>query len=244
MLLAIDAGNTRIKWAVFENNTHIDGGVIHKDEFQYSLTTILQKYPLLQHAIFSSVSDMDDRELKSLENSLQVIVVNRQAPFPFKNLYNTPESLGLDRMILAAAAVLKYPKTNRLVIDAGTCITYDFIDDCDQYYGGAISPGLQMRYKAMHQFTAKLPLLELTAAVAVVGRDTAGSMHSGVIHGVVGEMEYMIQNMIADKENFTIILTGGDAEFLAKRLKSTIFAHSNFLLEGLNHYFYFLQSHA
>jgi type III pantothenate kinase len=244
MLLAIDAGNTRTKWAVFETNVLVEGGVIQKDEFQYSLTTILQKYPLLQHAIFSSVSDVDARELKYLENSLKVVVVDRKAPFPFKNLYQTPETLGLDRMILAAAAVLKYPSVHRLVIDAGTCITYDYVDDQNQYHGGAISPGLQMRYNAMHQFTAKLPQLELVEQVPLVGHDTAHSMHSGVIHGVLGEMEYMIQNIMADKENFTIILTGGDAEFLAKRLKSIIFAHSNFLLEGLNHYFYFLQSHA
>ncbi|MFN4199510.1 MAG: type III pantothenate kinase [Flavobacterium sp.] len=244
MLLAIDAGNTRTKWAVFETNVLVEGGGIHKDEFQYSLTTILQKYPLLQHAIFPSVSHLDAGELKFLENSLQVVVVDRKAPFPFKNLYQTPETLGIDRMILASAAVLKYPSVHRLVIDAGTCITYDYVDNQDQYYGGAISPGLQMRYNAMHQFTAKLPQLELAEQVPLVGQDTAHAMHSGVVHGVVGEIEYMIQNILADKENFTIILTGGDAEFLAKRLKSIIFAHSNFLLEGLNHYFYFLQSHA
>lgn len=244
MLLAIDAGNTRTKWAVFENDTLVDVGIIKNDEVQNSLTTILQKYPLLQQAIFASVSCVDARELKFLENSLQVVVVDRKDPFPFKNLYQSPETLGLDRMILAATAVLRYPSSHRLVIDAGTCITYDYVDDQDQYHGGAISPGLQMRYNAMHQFTAKLPQLELTEQVSLVGHDTAHSMHSGVIHGVVGEMEYMIQNIIADKENFTIILTGGDAEFLAKRLKSIIFAHSNFLLEGLNHYFYFLQSHA
>lgn len=244
MLLAIDAGNTRTKWAVFENNILIDVGVIQNDEFQYSITTILQKYPSLQHAIFSTVSHVDAGELKFLENSLQVVVVDRKAPFPFKNLYQTPETLGLDRMILAATAVLRYPSTHRLVIDAGTCITYDYVDDQDQYHGGAISPGLQMRYNAMHHFTAELPQLELAEQVPLVGQDTAHSMHSGVIHGVAGEIEYMIQNIIADKENFTIILTGGDAEFLAKRLKSIIFAHSNFLLEGLSHYFYFLQSHA
>jgi type III pantothenate kinase len=244
MLLAIDAGNTRTKWAVFEKNTLIDVGVIQKDEFPYSITTILQKYPSLQNAIFSSVSHVGAQELKFLESNLQVVLVDRNAPFPFKNLYQSPETLGIDRMILAAAAVLRYPSVHRLVIDAGTCITYDYVDDQNQYHGGAISPGLQMRYNAMHHFTAKLPQLELTEQVTLVGYDTVHSMHSGVIHGVLAEIEYMIQNIIADKENFTIILTGGDADFLAKRLKSTIFAHSNFLLEGLNHYFYFLQPHA
>lgn len=244
MLLTIDVGNTRIKWGVFDNNVLIDSGILVYVELKKSLDIILLRHPTLNSVILVSVSDVYERELKLHLDNMPLVVVDRNAPFPFKNLYKSPETLGLDRMILSSAAVLRYPATHRLVIDAGSCITYDYVDNMNQYHGGAISPGLHMRYKAMHKFTAKLPQLKLIENVPRVGYDTSSSMHSGVVHGVVGEIEHMISNIRPDRENFTIILTGGDAEFLAKRLKSTIFAQSNFLLEGLNYYFYFLQSHA
>jgi len=244
MLLAIDAGNTRIKWAVFEGDNLIVSDSCLKEKFNFSLQKIIKKYPEIQDAILSSVSNFTESDLGFIKSSIKVTVVDRKSPLPFINLYESPETLGLDRIVLSAAAVLKYPNTNRLVIDAGTCITYDFVDEKNRYQGGAISPGIQMRYKAMHEFTANLPALEISDFNGCIGKNTKDSMHSGVINGVVGEINHMINSIGVDSENFTIILTGGDAVFLAKRLKSTIFAHSNFLLEGLNQYFYFLRKHA
>jgi type III pantothenate kinase len=140
-------------------------------------------------------------------------------------------------MVLAAGAMLQFPNQNRLVIDAGTCVTYDFIDETDTYHGGAIAPGLRLRYESLHNFTAKLPLLTLENPDFLIGKSTAESIHSGVVNGFVYEIDGFIDEYKALYSNFIIILTGGDTDFLAKRLKNTIFANSNFLLESLNQTF-------
>ena len=137
-------------------------------------------------------------------------------------------------MVLSAGAVLQFPNKNRIIIDAGTCVTYDFVDENNIYYGGAISPGIRLRYEAMHNYTAKLPLLNKEEPENIIGSSTEQSMHSGVINGLAFEIDGYISTLTFQKENFIIILTGGDAIFLAKRLKNTIFANSNFLLESLN----------
>jgi len=137
-------------------------------------------------------------------------------------------------MVLAAGATLTHPNQNRLIIDAGTCITYDFVNSEDQYLGGAISPGIKIRYKSLNNYTSKLPLLSLSEEFDIIGNSTKSAIHSGVINGVLFEIEGFISQYSLKNQDLTIILTGGDAEFLAKRLKSTIFANSNFLLESLN----------
>ncbi|MGB2316775.1 MAG: type III pantothenate kinase, partial [Flavobacteriaceae bacterium] len=135
---------------------------------------------------------------------------------------------------LAAAATQQYPNTNTLIIDAGTCITYDFVDANSQYLGGAISPGLQMRYNALHNQTAQLPLLQPSDTNSYIGSTTDTSIHSGVVHGIVQEIQGVISTYSSDYLDLTVILTGGDANFLLKQFKISIFANSNFLLEGLN----------
>jgi type III pantothenate kinase len=121
------------------------------------------------------------------------------------------------------------------VIDAGTCITYDMVNDFDEYLGGAISPGVQMRYNAMHDQTAKLPLLEKKELLDYIGNTTENCIHSGVVYGVCLEIDGVIDLYKGRFKNLTIILTGGDTLFLSKRLKNTIFADSKFLLKGLNY---------
>jgi type III pantothenate kinase len=153
---------------------------------------------------------------------------------PFLNLYATPSTLGIDRIALVAASVNGFPDKNVLIIDAGTCITFDFITNKNQYLGGAISPGIRMRYKALQNQTANLPLLETNMPENIIGDSTASSIHSGVINGVLNEIDGNIEAYKSNYEDFTTILTGGDANFLSKQLKSSIFANSNFLLEGLN----------
>ena len=163
--------------------------------------------------------------------------LSHEDSFPFQNCYATPKTLGIDRMVLAAGATLQFPSQNRLVIDAGTCVTYDFIDEENNYLGGAIAPGLRLRYEALHNFTAKLPLLSLESPNNFIGTSTSESIHSGVVNGFVYEIDGFINEYKARYSNFIIILTGGDTDFLAKRLKNTIFANSNFLLESLNQTF-------
>ena len=237
MILAIDVGNTRIKAAVFEGATFLEGFVFLKTELEKNIQNILKKYEKVSHLVVSSVSDLEKQSFSAFENLVKVHFVSHNDAFPFVNRYATPNTLGIDRMVNAAGATLQFPNQNRLVIDAGTCITYDFIDESNNYLGGAISPGLQLRYAALHNFTAKLPLLELQSPEHFVGKSTSESIHSGVVNGLVYEIDGFIDEYKTLYPKFIIILTGGDAVFLAKRLKNTIFANSNFLLESLNQLF-------
>ena len=237
MILAIDVGNTRIKAAVFEGATFLEGFVFLKTELEKNIQNILKKYEKVSHLVVSSVSDVEKQSFSTFEKLVKVHFVSHNDTFPFVNRYATPKTLGIDRMVNAAGATLQFPNQNRLVIDAGTCITYDFIDESNNYLGGAISPGLRLRYAALHNFTAKLPLLELESPEHFVGKSTPESIHSGVVNGLVYEIDGFIDEYKTLYPKFIIILTGGDAVFLAKRLKNTIFANSNFLLESLNQLF-------
>ena len=237
MILAIDVGNTRIKAAVFEGATVLEYFVFSKNELEKKIKNILKKHKELTHLVVSSVSDLEKQAFSAFENLVKVHFVSHDDSFPFVNGYKTPQTLGIDRMVNAAGATLQFPNQNRLVIDAGTCVTYDFIDESNNYLGGAISPGLRLRYAALHNFTAKLPLLELQSPEHFVGKSTSESIHSGVVNGLVYEIDGFIDEYKTLYPKFIIILTGGDAVFLAKRLKNTIFANSNFLLESLNQLF-------
>lgn len=237
MVLAVDVGNTRIKAAVFESNTVLDNFVFDKKDLVGKLKKILEKFKDCSHLVVASVGKVEKKSFLVFEKNLKIHFVTHEDVFPFVNKYQTPKTLGIDRMVLATGAILQYPKKNRLVIDAGTCITYDFINENDQYLGGAISPGLRLRYEALHDFTTKLPLLRLEKPESYIGNTTAEAMHSGVVNGVVYEIDGFIDEYLSNFENFIIILTGGDGDFLAKRLKNTIFANSNFLLESLNQTF-------
>jgi len=237
MLLAIDVGNTRIKGAVYERNTLINQFVFSSVEVKNTIENILENNPKITDLIVSSVGNENSIALNSLSERISIHFISHLDVFPFQNKYATPTTLGIDRMVLASGATLLFPKKNKLVIDAGTCVTYDFIDDENRYWGGAISPGLRLRYESLHQFTAKLPLLTLEEPLNFIGNSTNQSIHSGVVNGLIHEIDGFIEQYKNKNENFTIILTGGDAEFLAKRLKNTIFANSNFLLESLNQFF-------
>ncbi len=245
MLLVIDVGNTRIKAAVFEGNTLLETVVFNALELQNNIKTILDSYPKVADMIVASVGNRDKDDFLALNTKINVHFVTHETLFPFQNLYETPHTLGIDRMVLAAGAVLQFPKQNRLVIDAGTCITYDFIDDADCYLGGAIAPGIRLRYESLHHYTANLPLLTLENVLSneqqnLIGSSTQKSIHSGVINGVVFEIEGFINEYRKKYPQFIIILTGGDSDFLAKRFKNTIFANSNFLLESLNQIYLYI----
>ncbi len=241
MLLAIDIGNTRIKAAVFEANTLLEVVVFPIEELLQKITFILQQYPKIKNTVIASVGNTITTDLSLLEKKTNLHVLSHQSKFPFQNLYTTPTTLGIDRMVLTAGAVFQYPNQNRLIIDAGTCITYDFVNENNQYLGGAITPGLRLRYEALNLFTSKLPLLQKNYPDNYIGNSTAQSIHSGVINGTIHEIDGFIEEYKTQYAKFIIILTGGDSDFLAKRLKNTIFAHSNFLLESLNQTFQYNQ---
>lgn len=235
MLLAIDVGNTRIKVAVFEKHTLLFQDVFLKEEARKKIENIFKKFSEITESVFSSVGKIENDVLELLQKSSKLNVVSSETHFPFENNYATPKTLGVDRMVLASGATLLYPNQNRLIIDAGTCITYDFVTDKDVYLGGAISPGFRLRYEALHNYTAKLPLLTLEQPDNFIGNSTNTSIHSGVVNGILNEIEGFINQYRQQYQVLTVILTGGDTDFLAKNIKNTIFANSNFLLESLSH---------
>ena len=235
MNLVIDIGNTLIKYAIFANGKIIYDQSSEAGLFVSNVKEIFERYPKIEHALISSVGQIQRKERDIVALFCKVYVLTNASKIPFKNSYATPQTLGVDRVALATAAFYQNPRGNTLVIDAGTCITYDLVNDAGEYIGGAISPGIRMRYRAMHEQTAGLPLLQPEEILDFIGNSTAACMHSGVINGVSQEVDGVIDQYRSRFQDLTVILTGGDAHFFAKRLKNTIFANSKFLLEGLNY---------
>ncbi|TJY37690.1 type III pantothenate kinase [Pontimicrobium aquaticum] len=234
MNLIIDVGNTSVKLAVFQKGTIICKEVVDIDKIEVKIQELKNKHPLLSKAIISSVGNLSQSQLVNITKHIKTIVLNHNVKVPFKNKYKTPGTLGVDRIALVSAAVLKHPKKNVLIIDAGTCVTYDFINSKNEYLGGAISPGISIRYKSLNNLTANLPLLKRKAPKKLIGNSSIESIHSGIINGILMEIDGIINKYQKKYKDLTVILTGGDSDFLSKRLKSSIFANSNFLLEGLN----------
>nr|WP_299344010.1 type III pantothenate kinase [Allomuricauda sp.] len=235
MNLIIDIGNTLIKYAVFENARIVHSETSESGLFLSKIKHLYQEYPSIRRAIISSVGKLENKERDIVSLFSKVHVLSHNSKVPFKNSYATPNTLGMDRIALATAAFYKYPRRNTLIIDAGSCITYDMVNDAGEYIGGAIAPGLNMRYKAMHNQTENLPLLEPEEVMDFIGNSTKACMHSGVINGMVQEMDGVINQYRARFQDLTVILTGGDSQFFVKRLKNSIFANSKFLVEGLNY---------
>lgn len=233
MNLIIDVGNSRIKTAVFDDSKMIHNESLTHDSFVSEAKKIIKKYKCT-NAIISSVGSVNKSQIDELRAEISLIELDYYTKVPFKNQYATPKTLGVDRIALVCSAVSKYPNKNVLIIDAGTCITYDFINNEGNYYGGAISPGLQMRYKALNFFTEKLPLLQPSEKFELVGNSTETSIHSGIINGIINEIDGIINQHRKINTDLTIVLTGGDVNFLSNKLKNSIFANPNFLLEGLN----------
>ncbi|SFZ93058.1 type III pantothenate kinase [Flaviramulus basaltis] len=234
MNLIIDVGNSFVKLAIFKGDKLKSKEVIETKHILEGIKMLKNKYPSIKKAIISSVGILKKTDINTIGKSFDLLILDSETKLPFKNLYKTPKTLGVDRIALVSASVEKFPDTNVLVIDAGSCITYDFVTSKNEYLGGAISPGLQMRYKALNTFTANLPLLESENPDNIIGKSTKESIHSGVVFGILNEIEGVIQKYKLKYPDLTVILTGGDTKFLSKQLKSSIFANSNFLLEGLN----------
>ena len=224
--ITIDEGNTSVKLALFENNQM----VFRKSDFNLEFVKVLLSQ--CDRLIISTVKK--NTLFKSLFSSKYTISLNPFTPLPITNCYKTPHSLGNDRIALAVGAIANFPNNNVLVIDAGTCITYDFINSKKEYLGGGISPGIQMRYNALHHFTSQLPLLESVDTAILTGANTEESIHSGIINGILVEIDGIIQRYINKYPDIKVIVTGGNAKFFDKGLKNTIFANPNLLMEGLN----------
>ena len=233
MNLIIAAGNTRVKLFVFGDNSLFLKEVCDQNDFEKKIKKIFKKVEI-SRIIVSSVGALTEIILEKVKNFRDVVVLSHQTKVPFTNLYHSPNTLGVDRIALVSAASVNYPNQNVLTIDAGTCVTFDFINKNNEYLGGAISLGLQMRFKALHHFTNKLPLLDEIKLDSFIGSDTKTSIESGVINGLLIEIDGVINQYKEKFGELTIVLTGGDGYYLSKRLKNSIFANPNFLQEGLN----------
>jgi len=229
--LTIDIGNTLTKFAVFENGEMLDFQGVERLTAEH-ISDILNKFSLDGY-IVSAVAKMPDF-LHDLLKNVTCVEFNHQTKIPIINTYETPETLGLDRLALAVAATKLAPKTDALVISAGTCITYDFITAKNEFLGGAISPGLRMRARAMHEFTERLPLVDLPTEIGYCGANSTASLQSGIIKGVSDEIDGKITFFKAENSNGKIFLTGGDQKYLINSIKSRTFAVPNMVLIGLN----------
>lgn len=232
--IAIDIGNTLTKIHFFENNEWIKKSIFSNEEEKAIYETI--KSINSEKTIISSVSKFGDELAKSLTNSL---ILNHKTKLPFKIKYKTPKTLGIDRIALTAGAHHFFPNQNCLIIDLGTCITYDFLNSKNEYLGGAISPGMAIRLQSLNNYTSKLPLIKLDSIinnkVNLIGESTEESIASGIFYGIFAELNGMINKYQENYKDLTVLMTGGDSDFFALHLKNKIFANSNLQAIGLNH---------
>ena len=234
MNLVIDIGNTAVKVYLFKNNEIIKREVLSENALiQYLKLIAIDD---IRNIICSSVTKSYKNQLsKIFKNSNYFDFSDNNLKIPFTNNYETKKSLGQDRIGLISSAVLKFQDQNSLVIDMGTCITYDFIDSQNIYHGGAISPGIRMRYSSFSNYTSNLPLLKFQDITKIIGANTEESLHIGINNGIVGEINQYINSLKKSYSEFNVIITGGDSIFLLNKIKNAIFADQDFLASGLNY---------
>lgn len=229
--LIIDIGNSFCKVAVFENQQITQLLKYPAVEFDQLKTEI--NFSDISLCLISSTRKKPAELINKLQSYFKCLWLDESLKLPFKNQYTTPKTLGKDRIALAAAAVGEFPNQNTLVLDAGTCLTYEMVTKENVYLGGAISPGLDMRFKALNHFTEKLPLLEPKKLDDFIGNSTERNINSGVVNGMTQEMEGTISQYKQRFPNLNVVLTGGDQVFFVGYLKNNFFARPNFLLKGL-----------
>ncbi len=233
MNLTIDIGNTRIKLGLFEQGQLVKQEVWENWGMEELIA--LATNHRVQNVILSNVGKQVPEEVENfLRRSFFYLELTAQTPLPFQNTYKTPETLGKDRLAAVAGALDMFPEQHCMVIDAGTCITCDVMRADGVFLGGNISPGLTMRLQAMHTFTAKLPLVKVGETDSLLGYNTESAMRNGAQWGAALEIEGFIAWISEKMQKINVILTGGDAEYLVKSLKSQIFVNPNLVLQGLN----------
>ncbi len=229
--ICFDFGNTRLKYGVFKNEEFIEEGVLEND-LPETIELLLKKHKP-QKTILSSVIKHNPEIETVLAAKTVFHKLSHLTQLNFTSAVGKPETIGADRLALAAAAVHFYPKKNNLIIALGSCITYNFINQYHQFIGGAISPGMDMRFKSMHEHTALLPHVQAEWNFPVVGYDTKTNLQSGVIAGISYEIDGFVNYYQSRYGNLNIILTGGDSMHFARQLKNKIFADAGFLFKGL-----------
>lgn len=233
MNIVIDQGNTSAKIAVFERRKLIASFIFKP--FQLSDLCELHNQFSPSEGILSSVADLDSAVISFLKEKLnKFIILDENTPVPITISYKTPQTLGRDRISSAVAVYTKHPDQNILVIDAGTAITYDIVLSGGIYCGGNISPGMTTRFKALNSYTKRLPLLDENGDTPDFGYDTETAIRAGVVNGIVKEIEAYIDELKIKYPDLLVFLTGGHSFYFETKLKKSIFADGNLVLEGLN----------
>jgi len=231
MNIIVDQGNTAIKVALFDGpQIALSANVGVVDEIR----AILHGRETIANGIYSTVGQSLFEELICALPWINWMELDQETQLPIENCYASRETLGVDRIAAAVGATCLFPNTEVLVIDAGTALTYEYVSASDKYLGGAISPGLQMRFNALHFFTARLPQLYPSCTSELIGVDTKSSMEIGVQNGICREIDGVVEQYKLSHPVSEVILTGGDCAFFDKRLKSPIFAAPELVLIGLN----------
>lgn len=227
----LDAGNTRLKIGRFEGGNLVQVEALALADWQqYRLP-----FPANAAALASVSVPEAELEVWLREQGVErVLRFDPSVPMPFASAYTSPETLGSDRKMLILGALSRFPACNRLLIGMGSCLTYDLLTAQDLHLGGDISPGMHMRWRAMHEFTARLPLVTEPEPLQAYGTNTLSALRSGVVQGMVAEIQGRIRQLEQEIPNLTIILTGGDAHFFEKQINSPIFAEPNLALYGLH----------
>ncbi len=229
--LCLDFGNSRMKCALFEEGNFKREIILSGGNLQ-EIDDLLNKYRP-EKAILSSVIKHDIAIETMLAERVRFHKLSHNTCLNFTTPVARPETIGADRLALIAAAVHLFPSQNTLVIALGSCITYNFVNQYNQFIGGAISPGMEMRFRSMNHFTEQLPLVQKDWNFPVMGYDTKTNLQSGVLAGITYEIEGFINFYDSKYGNFNVVLTGGDTLYFARRLKNRIFADLNFLFKGL-----------
>jgi type III pantothenate kinase len=231
--LIVEQGNTAVKVAVFDREKMLISSVYEKFELS-ALLPFFEQYPL-ENGILSSVAIPGKEWMEELRKRLKYfLVLDSQVKLPITVRYQTPDTLGKDRIAAATGANFLQPGRNVLVIDAGTAITYEMVEASGIYVGGNISPGMTTRFRALHRFTEKLPLVREQEQVPWMGTSTETAIQAGVVNGIVYEMDGYIHEVQKKYPDVFVFLTGGHSFYFERRLKNSIFAAINLVLVGLN----------
>ncbi len=234
MNLVIDIGNSSIKVAIFSGSEILFRENLPEISPEY-ISTIVRNFPDVHNSILSSVRKKDPVLLEYLHKSFRFsIELSEKTPVPVKNLYGSPATLGCDRLAAVVGANTIFPETSVLFIDIGSAVTIDFISHKGEFRGGNISPGMMMRYRALNEFTANLPLEFPNDKQEFMGSDTPGAIVSGVQNGIILELEGYIRRFSEKEQGLMVIFTGGDATFFAEKICFRVVTDQNLILKGLN----------
>ena len=235
MNLIIDIGNSRVKWAVFDQQQLVHTKISEEELSPENIDDFMTQYGVPQKVILSTVRPYPEKINDYLHRKvIRFVRLDHQTPVPIKNCYLTPRTLGLDRLAAAVGAIDRFPGHNLLIIDAGTAITFDVITASNEFLGGNISPGMTMRFQALHHYTRQLPLLQPSDELSLIGTTTSTAIINGIQNGILFEVETYINQLKEKFGQLKTIITGGDSKRIANHLNKNVYLDMNLTAKGLN----------